>query len=470
MTSYVVTAGTLEGIKLTFCPHLSKDIKWFYQILNAQYAMDIFDSDIDFIFEDGATKTKLKHNAPGLIRTLLIDNIKSRCASVYTEKQQSVKVDKLFSGMTMSYLLKDGTRPDIICASDIARAILTNLKDPVTEATYLLNSCGNNGYKALYSIHLTLHPKLMRYPIDVCYAAPRQEINDSVSLYFCQVRWHRQMLAYILDSATDSDHKYAQDILIANMYYASEIRLQVEREQHCHNKDIQNQYKGALFENNIACIDAIIRRNDTTQGRSEQLVINTMGRLDHQSHTSRLDQHTSRLETLERQVRSITTGIHKNNVGGHSIRGATNNNDDTRLDYLEGIIRQHITYQTRTNNRTNKKFNSLTSNSANNENNNDDYDLEALYIQLNKMNNDTTPTNSSIQQQQQRQQQQQQQQQQRQRQQHLSPSHPSNNNSVNSSTNTYVTNNVISSRSFNEIREADARRRNFLNFFRGVRN
>ena len=76
--------------------------------------MDIFDSDIDFIFEDGATKTKLKHNAPNLLRALLIDNIKSRCASVYTEKEQGLKVDKLFGDMTMSYLLKDRSRPDIV--------------------------------------------------------------------------------------------------------------------------------------------------------------------------------------------------------------------------------------------------------------------------------------------------------------------------------------------------------------------
>ena len=132
MTSYTVAAGTLEGIKLSFCPHLSRDIKWFHQILNAQYEMDLFDSDIDFIFKDGATKTKLQHNASSLLHTLFINNIKSRCASVYTEKQQSLKVDKLFGDMTMSYLLKDGTRPDIIRVSDLARAIHTNLKNPVS--------------------------------------------------------------------------------------------------------------------------------------------------------------------------------------------------------------------------------------------------------------------------------------------------------------------------------------------------
>ena len=101
MSSYVVAAGTLEGIKLSFCLHLSRDMKWFHQTLNAQYEMDIFDSDIDFIFEDGAIKTKLKHNAPSLLRTLLIDNSKSRCESVYTKKKYSSKVDKLFGDMTM---------------------------------------------------------------------------------------------------------------------------------------------------------------------------------------------------------------------------------------------------------------------------------------------------------------------------------------------------------------------------------
>ena len=92
------------------------------------------------------------------------------------------------------------------------------------------------------------------------------------------------MLAYIRDSATDSDHKYDQDILITNMYYASEIRQQVEIERHCHSEDVQNQYKGALFENNIACIDAIIcwdHHHDTTQEKNKQLAVNTMGQLDH---------------------------------------------------------------------------------------------------------------------------------------------------------------------------------------------
>ena len=87
MASYVVAAGTLEGIQLSFCPHLSRDIKWFHQALNAQYKMDIFDSDIDFIFKDGAAKTKLKHNSSSVLQALLINNIKSRCESVYTEKQ-----------------------------------------------------------------------------------------------------------------------------------------------------------------------------------------------------------------------------------------------------------------------------------------------------------------------------------------------------------------------------------------------
>ena len=128
------------------------------------------------------------------------------------------------------------------------------------------------------------------------------------------------MLACILDIVMDPDNQYVQDILIANMYYASEIRQHVASERYCQGEDIRNRYKGALFEHSIARIDALIRRNhqDTTQGRNEQLVINSMGKLDHQSHTSRLDQHTSRLEYFEhfeRQVRIITTAIETNNFG-----------------------------------------------------------------------------------------------------------------------------------------------------------
>ena len=190
------------------------------------------------------------------------------------------------------------------------------------------------------------------------------------------------MLASILDSATDPNHKYTQYILIANMYFASEIRQQVEIERHCHSADVQNQYKGALFEHNIAHIDAIICQNHhySTQEQSKQLAINTIGRLDHQSHTSRLNQYTSRLETLERQVRTLTTAFYDNNVGGHSVRAATvKNNNDNRLLELEAMVF--------------KLNNTVTS----------------LYE--NKYDDDTTTTNSIIRQQQQQQQ--------------LSPSHPS---------------------------------------------
>ena len=101
-----------------------------------------------------------------------------------------------------------------------------------------------------------------------------------------------------------------------------------------------------------------------------------MGKLDHQSHTSRLNQHTSRLEYLKRQVRMLTTAIHNNNFGGHSDRVATDNNDDdNRLDKLEELLNKSI----KSSIRTNKKINSLISKFADNDDNNDD---------------DTTPTNS----------------------------------------------------------------------------
>ena len=55
-----------------------------------------------------------------------------------------------------------------------------------------------------------------------------------------------------------------------------------------------------------------------------------MGKLDHQSHTSQFNQHTSQLKYIERQVRMVTTAIHNNNFGGHSTRVITaNNNDNT---------------------------------------------------------------------------------------------------------------------------------------------
>ena len=67
----------------------------------------------------------------------------------------------------------------------------------------------------------------MYYPIDVYHATIRQGINDSVHLYLCKVQWHWRMLTYILDYATNPDKEYVQDMLIANMYYAYEIRQHV---------------------------------------------------------------------------------------------------------------------------------------------------------------------------------------------------------------------------------------------------
>ena len=50
-------------------------------------------------------------------------------------REQSRKGKKLFGDMTMSYLLKDGNRPDIIRVPDLARAIHTNLNNPASECT-----------------------------------------------------------------------------------------------------------------------------------------------------------------------------------------------------------------------------------------------------------------------------------------------------------------------------------------------
>ena len=92
----------------------------------------MFDSEIYFIFENGASKTKLKHNAPSLLHALFIDNIKRRCVSMYPKKQQGFKVVTLFGDMTMLYLLKIGSRPGIICVTGVASAINTNLKNLVS--------------------------------------------------------------------------------------------------------------------------------------------------------------------------------------------------------------------------------------------------------------------------------------------------------------------------------------------------
>ena len=97
MTSYVVAAGTLEGIKLTFRPHISREINTFHVTLNACHEINLFDSEIDFIFEDGASKTRLKNDAPSLLRAYFIENIKRECAIFYPDtKTQSLKVDQLF--------------------------------------------------------------------------------------------------------------------------------------------------------------------------------------------------------------------------------------------------------------------------------------------------------------------------------------------------------------------------------------
>ena len=128
-------------------------------------------------------------------------------------------------------------------------------------------------------------------------------------------------------------------------------------------EEIVRQYIKSKIRTNtkINYLTSIIHQNhhDPTQGRTEQLAINSIGKLDHQSHTCRLDQHTSRLETLESQMRMLTTAIH--------ARVVTNNNDDTRLDKLEEIVRQYIKSAILTNNRTNKKINSLTSTIADND-------------------------------------------------------------------------------------------------------
>jgi len=110
------------------------------------------------------------------------------------------------------------------------------------------------------------------------------------------------MLAFILDDMTDSDKEYVQDICIAKMYYAYEIKNSVASERYSPCERIRGGFIGGLFGNSIARIDADIRRNllrhNSTQGRSEQqLTINSMGKLDHQSI------HWSKTEKLAHMYR-----------------------------------------------------------------------------------------------------------------------------------------------------------------------
>ena len=74
------------------------------------------------------------------------------------------------------------------------------------------------------------------------------------------------MLAYILIHATDHGKEYVQDIVIANMYYAYEIRNIVASEQYSPCERIRNRHTDALFEHSITRIDANICQNyqDTT--------------------------------------------------------------------------------------------------------------------------------------------------------------------------------------------------------------
>ena len=75
LTSYLVATGTLEGIKLSFHHYLSKDCKWFNHTQNTLYKINLFNSEIDFIFKDGSSKTRLQINAPSMLQAHIIKNI-----------------------------------------------------------------------------------------------------------------------------------------------------------------------------------------------------------------------------------------------------------------------------------------------------------------------------------------------------------------------------------------------------------
>lgn len=74
------------------------------------------------------------------------------------------------------------------------------------------------------------------------------------------------MLAYILEYVTDPNKEYVQDIFIANMCYAYEIRNFVASKRYSPCERIRNRHTDALFEHSITRIDANICQNyqDTT--------------------------------------------------------------------------------------------------------------------------------------------------------------------------------------------------------------
>ena len=141
---------------------------------------------------------------------------------------------------------------------------------------------------------------------------------------YTNVIWHERMLAYILNEEKDHNNVHVQDIFIANLRQADEVRNVVNVERYSPNIDIKNRYNGPNFHNTVSSIVANLassgldptadninvdtnnyygsnNNNDRNQQR-----INSMGSSSHQSNTSRMD-------NLERQLRLINTSINGSN-------------------------------------------------------------------------------------------------------------------------------------------------------------
>lgn len=94
--SYNVNATALEGIILKFKPHQQSDLHVFHYILNEAYGLSLYNSDINFVFDDVAENglTKIRNDTPEQLQTYFIDNIKS--VSRASTRGFTAKVNNLF--------------------------------------------------------------------------------------------------------------------------------------------------------------------------------------------------------------------------------------------------------------------------------------------------------------------------------------------------------------------------------------
>lgn len=139
MTTYNVDATIFKGSLLRFKPHSYKELPSFHHTLNTAYVLSLFESNINFVFEDvGITGlTKILKEAPKLLHIHMIDHIKYKSGA--TTRGQEDKVDDLFGKMTLYFRLKSGKDYEFDLAQELTKGIDLNLKrqcDGVPENIY----------------------------------------------------------------------------------------------------------------------------------------------------------------------------------------------------------------------------------------------------------------------------------------------------------------------------------------------